>query len=97
MVSIKRKAAVTDFLRESPPKLLQTVPVLPAANFGILGQSKPVFTPETTLLLGSPHLNNGESRFTPHWLPDLWWSQRLHCTERKVPITSLPEDAAPHF
>lgn len=39
MVSIKRNTAeLTDFLRETPPKLLQTALVLPAVDFGITGR-----------------------------------------------------------
>lgn len=54
MVSIKRNMAeLTDFLRETPPKLLQTALVLPAVDFGITGQIKPFFSRETIFRRGA--------------------------------------------
>lgn len=53
MVSIKRNSRITDFLRDTPPKLLQTAPVLPTVNFSVKGQFKPFFSHETILKQGT--------------------------------------------
>lgn len=53
MVSIKRNSRITDFLRDTPPKLLQTAPVLPTVNFSVKGQSKPFLSRETILKQGT--------------------------------------------
>lgn len=88
MVSIKSSTArIADSLRETTPKLLQTAPVLPVANFSIVGQLRPFFSCETILQWGAfeqiPPAPLEVETPTLGWLPDLWWSRRSRCQYRK--------------
>lgn len=88
MVSIKSSTArIADSLRETTPKLLQTAPVLPVANFSIAGQLRPFFSCETILQWGAfkqiPPAPLEVETPTLGWLPDLWWSRRSRCQYRK--------------